>query len=360
MIFKILEQEHLPHERVVFCNDYKTGLKAIIAIHSTKLGVALGGCRMYPYATEQEALKDVLNLSRAMSYKAVFAGLKLGGGKSVIIGNPPKDKNIELLHAFGEYVESFGGTYIVAKDVGITDTDLKYIGEKTSHVVGKPKDEGGAGSPSYFTARGVFLGLKLGVKLKLQKSTLKGIKITIQGVGSVGKELMKLLLKEKAEVFVSDINEKTLKSISELYPEVHILPLDQVMKVPCDVFSPCALGGVLNENSLNSLDCSIIAGGANNQLASVDISQKLFDKDILYLPDFILNSGGLIQSYAFIQSIDPLEDWTEHKLQEIPVSLKSIYDSSKNQNISMTEAALQIAQQKIKQNITSTDQQLLV
>ena len=350
MVFEELEKEKLPHEQVVFCNDYKTGLKAIIAIHNTQLGPSLGGCRMYPYKTEKEALRDVLNLSRAMSYKAACSGLELGGGKSVIIGDPDKDKSKEILYSFGKYIQSLNGKYIVAKDVGIFDQDLKHIGETTSYVIGKPREDGGAGSPSYSTAKGVFLGLKLGVQLRLQKTSLKNIKVVIEGVGSVGFELMKLLVEEEAEVFVFDVKKEILEKVKKAYPSVHILSQKEVYHTPCDVFSPCALGGVINETNLKTLNCSLIAGGANNQLHSIDICQKLFDKNILYLPDFILNSGGLIHVSGYLKIKDkPPENWIENKLQEIPKSLKSIYDFSKKQHISMTEAALNLGQTRIIQ-----------
>ncbi len=359
MIFKHLEKETLAHEQVVFCNDYKTGLKAIIAIHNTTLGPTLGGCRMYPYKSEEEALKDVLNLSRAMSYKSACAGLELGGGKSVIIGDPERDKTTELLYSFGNYIESLSGKYIVAEDMGIESQDLKCIGKKTSYVVGKPKEEGGAGSPSYFTAKGTFYGLKWGVESKLKKDSLKGVKVVIQGVGSVGIELMKLLLKEKAEVFVFDVKDEILKNISEHYPSAHILSSDKVFKTPCDVFAPCALGGIINDENLKFLNCSIIAGAANNQLKSPEISKKLIDKDILYLPDFIINSGGIIYVYSFFKS-QKVESWVEFKLQEIPKILKSIYQFSKDKKISMMESALQFAMKKMTHNSLSKEKETLL
>ncbi len=359
MVFKFLEKEVLPHEQVVFCNDYKTGLKAIIAIHNTTLGMSLGGCRMYPYKTEEEALKDVLNLSRAMSYKSACAGLKIGGGKSVIIGDPEKDKTPELLRSLGKYVESLSGKYTIAKDVGITGEDLKYIGEKTSYVVGKPKKEGGAGSPSYFTAKGVFLSLKLGVKLRLKKDSLKNIKVVIQGVGSVGRELMKLLLEEKADVFIFDVRDEVLKKMADKYPSVHILSSDKVFTTSCDVFAPCALGGVINDESLKTLDCALIAGGANNQLKYPEISKKLADKNILYFPDFIINSGGIIHAYSFFKFSKPTH-WAEEKLKEIPDTLMSIYKSSLSQNISITEAAYQLAMERMTNTSCSEEEKLVL
>ena len=349
MVFNYLEKEVLEHEQVVFCNDQKTGLKAIIAIHNTTLGPTIGGCRMYPYKTEEAALKDVLNLSRAMSYKSACAGLKIGGGKSVIIGDPDKDKTIDLLHSFGDYVESLSGKYTVARDLGIVDQDLKCVGERTSYVIGKPKEEGGSGSPSYCTAKGVFYGLKFGVQLRLNKDSLKNVKIVVQGIGSVGGELARLLVEEGAEVFVYDVRDDLLESMAKEYPSIHTISSDEVFKTPCDVFSPCALGGVINDETLKTLNCSLIAGAANNQLKSSEMSKKLLKKNILYLPDFILNSGGLIYVYSFFEPQKP-RGWAESKLQEIPKSLKALCQSSKEQNISTVEAALQLAMQRIDQN----------
>lgn len=350
MVFKLLKKEVLPHEQVVYCKDYQSGLKGIIAIHNTALGPSLGGCRMHPYTTEEEALKDVLNLSRAMSYKAAFSGLQLGGGKSIIIGDPEKQKTPDLFRSFGNFVQSLNGKYIVAQDVGVTDQDLQYVSENTSFVIGKPKDKGGVGSPSTFTAKGVFYGLKSSAEWKLKKSSLKNVRVIIQGIGSVGKELMSLLLKEGAEVMVYDSKQTTLNALKKTHPQVRILSDKEVFTTPCDVFSPCALGGVLNEDTVETLNCSLVAGAANNQLKTPEIAKKLFDKNILYLPDFVINSGGLIYVAAFVDSAYPKPlSWIESKLKNIPSSLISICEASQKLSLSTRDVAFKLAMEKLTQ-----------
>ena len=238
MVFEALDKRYPAHEQIVFCSNSGTGLRAIVAIHSTGLGSALGGCRMYPYKTEQQALEDVLRLSEAMSYKAAMAGLKLGGGKSVIIGNPDQHKNPELLWSFGTHIEALNGRYIVAKDMGITTEDLQYIGDQSSYVVGRPVQRGGVGDPSRSTAQGVYYGMQEAIRRKLNKDSLQGVRIVVQGLGAVGFNLVKLLSHAQAELFVFDIKKSRLEKTQSAFPKVKVISGDEVFKTPCDIFSP--------------------------------------------------------------------------------------------------------------------------
>ena len=349
MVFKVLEKKDQTHEQVVFCSNSETGLKAIIAIHSTSLGPALGGCRMYPYETEEQALEDVLRLSEAMSYKAAMADLKLGGGKSVIIGEE-KHKTPELLWSFGIHIESFHGRYIVAKDMGITTEDLQYIGDQSSYVVGRPVQRGGVGDPSRSTAKGVYYGIKEAVKKKLKKDSLKGLRVIVQGIGAVGMNLVEMLLRDQAELFIYDAKTSVLEKAQSVFPSVKIISREEIFNTPCEVFAPCAMGAVLNEKSVEKLNCPIIAGGANNQLSSLSIGKKLFEKGILYIPDFIVNSGGLIYVSSYLTP-KKSNEWIEKKIQEIPSTIRKVCEFSSEEGIDPTQMALNLAKDKIKRAV---------
>ena len=348
MVFKEVKKVKLEHEQIVFCRDQKTGLRAIIAIHNTNLGPTLGGCRMHPYKNEEDALRDVLNLSEGMSYKSAFADVELGGGKSVIIADPKTEKTPELLRSFGKFVDSLGGKYITAKDVGIKDEDLMHVAQETKYVVGSPKDLVGVSHPSAATARGVFYSLKWSVKKKLKKDSLKGIRVVVQGAGAVGRELVKHLLEESAEVFIYDIQEKVLQELKQQYPALNLINQEhEVFTTPCDVFAPCAMGSVLNSETIKTLNCSIIAGAANNQLENDEIGEQIYKKGIFYLPDFVINSGGLVFVYSLLEP-KKLDGWVSEKLKSLPKSLDGIYEISEKQNVSMQNAALQFAVNKIQ------------
>ena len=347
MVFKALDKREQAHEQVVFCSHSETGLKAIIAIHSTSLGPSLGGCRMYPYETESQALEDVLRLSEAMSYKAALAGLKLGGGKSVIFGDPDKNKTPELLWSFGSHIESLNGRYVVSKDMGITTEDLQYIGDQSSYVVGRPVERGGVGDPSRSTAQGVCYGIKEAVRLKLKKDSLKGLKVIVHGVGGVGSNLVEFLAKEQAEIFIFDVREQALKTVQSQFPGAQRLSEEEVFNTPCEVFAPCSIGAVINERSIENLDCPIIAGGANNQLSHPSLGEKLMEKGILYIPDFVINSGGLIYVSSYL-SPKKSNEWIENKLKEIPRTIKKIYEFSSAEGVTPNQMALQIAKERIK------------
>lgn len=288
------------HEQVVFCSDDKSGLKAIIAVHNSNLGPALGGCRMWPYASEEEAVRDVLRLSRGMTYKSAMANLKLGGGKSVIIGNPRTQKTPELLAAFARALENLNGRYIAAEDSGTSVEDMKYMAQFTGHVAGivdKPTDGGTrSGDPSPATAFGTFIGIKAAVKEKLGRDTLEGLRVAVQGIGHVGYDLASQLKAAGASLWVTDIFPEALaKAEAELGATV--VPPDDIFGLDVDVFAPCAMGAILNDHTIPQLKAKIVAGASNNQLAEPRHGVELMKRGILYAPDYVINAGGIIDVY---------------------------------------------------------------
>jgi leucine dehydrogenase len=290
------EMMKLGHEQVVYCYDEPTGLKALIGIHNTVLGPALGGTRLWHYEKEEDALVDVLRLSRGMTFKAAISGLNLGGGKAVIIGRP-EQKTEAFLRRFGRFVESLGGRYITAEDVNMNTRDMEYIGMETNSVTGLPEVMGGGGDPSPVTAYGTYLGMKAAAKKVYGNDSLTGKTIAVQGVGQVGKYLVELLVKENAKVYVSDISEQRLNYVSKEFGAI-VLAQDEIFDVPMDIFAPCALGAILNDATIDRLKCQIVAGAANNQLADEDKhGPALVNKGIVYCPDFLINAGGLINVY---------------------------------------------------------------
>ncbi len=335
----------MKHEQVVFCSDKATGLKAIIAIHDTTLGPALGGCRMWPYKNDEAALEDVLRLSRGMTYKAAAAGLSLGGGKAVIIGDPEKIKSQALFRAFGRFVNSLGGRYITAEDVNIKPSDMDYVAMETRSVTGLASVPGGSGDPSPITALGVFYGLKAAVKYKLGKDSLKGLKVAVQGVGSVGSYLCQYLSQEGVELFISDINEEKLAEISKKTGAT-ITALDKIHSADVDVFAPCALGGGLNDETIPQIKAKVIAGGANNQLLEEDKhGQAITDRGILYAPDYVINAGGLISVYQELKGYKL--DAVKQKTSEIYDTCLEIFKESEEQNIPTHQASDKIAERRV-------------
>lgn len=285
------------HEQVTFCYDEATGLRAIIAIHNTVLGPSLGGLRMWNYANEAEALNDVLRLSRGMTYKAAITGLNLGGGKAVIIGDSKKDKSEALMRRFGKFVNSLGGKYITAEDVGIGTRDMEYISQETQHVSGLPESMGGGGDPSPVTAYGVYMGMKAAAKHKWGNDSLAGKTISVQGTGNVGFYLLQFLNKEGAKLIVTDINEDNLKKAVAETGATVVSPTE-IYGVQADIYAPCALGATLNSDTIPNLKCEIVAGSANNQLAVEALhGPELVQRGIVYAPDFLINAGGLINVY---------------------------------------------------------------
>ena len=289
------------HELVHFEIDPGTGLRTIIAVHSTALGPACGGCRLWNYQSSHAALEDVLRLSRGMSYKNALADIPLGGGKAVIIAEP-EQKTPDLMRAFGRIVESLEGRYITAEDVGITVEDMQIVAERTSHVHGLPHQHSAGGDPSPYTAQGVYQGMKAALMHLIGQSDFRGIRVLVQGVGSVGYNLCKLLHASGAEVLVTDIDDCKLQRVGSELP-VEIVHVDDFLKPQIDIFAPCAMGAVLNDETIPALTAQIIAGGANNQLAKPEHGEMLRDRGILYAPDYVINAGGIINVWSEMERL---------------------------------------------------------
>jgi valine dehydrogenase (NAD+) len=283
------------HEQVVFCNDPASGLRAIIAIYSTALGPALGGTRFYPYSSEADALDDVLNLSRAMAYKAACAGLDLGGGKAVIIGDPQRDKSEALLRAYGRFVQAVGGRYYTACDVGTYVEDMDIVARECSFVTGRSPAYGGAGDSSILTAFGVFQGMRAAAQVAWGSPTLRGRRVGISGVGKVGHHLVEHLLDDGASIVISDVAREAVDRVRVVHPEVDAVDPDALLAEQMDVYAPCALGSALSDETVPALSAQIVCGAANNQLAHPGIEKLLEERGVLYAPDYVVNSGGLIQ-----------------------------------------------------------------
>ncbi len=332
------------HEQVVFCHDKEVGLKAIIAIHNTTMGPALGGTRMWNYKTEEEALIDVLRLSEGMTYKASAAGLNLGGGKAVIMGNPKTDKTEALFRAFGQYVNSLNGRYITAEDVGTTVKDIEYVYMETPWVTGIPKSLGGSGDPSPYTAHGVLMAIKASCKEKLGTDSLRGVRVAVQGLGNVGSHLVKYLKDEGAELTITDIDEERTKRIGDQYGTKVVSPED-IVKTECEIFSPCALGAVINDQTIETLKCKIVAGGANNQLLEGRHGTALKEMGILYAPDFVANAGGLMNVFVELEGYSV--DRALEKTTRIYDNMLEIFATAKKENIPTNEAAVRFAKQRI-------------
>ncbi|MCV9388726.1 Glu/Leu/Phe/Val dehydrogenase dimerization domain-containing protein [Reichenbachiella ulvae] len=314
--------EEMNHEQVVLCHDKKTGLKAIIAIHNTVLGPSMGGTRMWNYASDQDALTDALRLSRGMTLKNSIAGLNIGGGKAVIIGDAKKIKNEALMRRFGKFVHSVAGKYYTAEDVNMTTRDMEYIRMETPYVTGLPEYMGGAGDPSPYTAYGVYMGMKASAKKAYGSDDLHGKKVLVQGTGNVGKHLIEFLTKEGAKVSISDIFEDKIKQITDHF-KVDVVDADKVASANMDIYAPCALGGTLNDESLDLLQCDIVAGAANNQLLDeVRHGQALLEKGILYAPDFLINGGGITNVYY--------EYAGNHSRERVMAQTELIYDTTLN------------------------------
>jgi leucine dehydrogenase len=285
--------EYCEHDQVVFCRDRAAGLFAIIAIHDRTLGPAVGGCRMWPYDSEAEAIRDVLRLSRGMTYKNAMAGLPLGGGKSVILGDPRRDKSEALLRAFGRFVEGLGGRYIAAEDVGFSVEDIEVVGRETGHVAGLESGGAASGDPSPFTAYGVLSGMRAAVEHRLARKSLEGVRVAVQGLGHVGVYLCRLLHEAGASLVVADVDAGRVRQV---VAEVGARPVaaDVIHAQDVDVFAPCALGAVLDDTTIPQLRVAVVAGAANNQLAEPAHAAMLAERGVLYAPDYVINAGGII------------------------------------------------------------------
>lgn len=336
----------LGHEQVVFCHDEATGLKAIIAIHNTVLGPALGGTRMWHYTSEMEALTDVLRLSRGMTFKAAISGLNLGGGKAVIIGDARTMKSETFLRRFGKFVNSLNGKYITAEDVNMKTADMEYIRMETPYVTGLPESMGGSGDPSPVTAFGVYMGMKAVAKKVFGTDSLSGKRIAVQGVGQVGMHLVEHLVEEKATVFISDIFEDKVKAVASKY-NVKTVSHDRIFDLDMDIYAPCALGATLNDDTIPRLKCAAVAGAANNQLKDeVKHGYMLMDRSIVYAPDFLINAGGLINVYNEYLGNYNRKRVFEHA-EKIYDTCLEILNLAEDEKISSQEAAIKRAERRI-------------
>ncbi|WP_296701653.1 Glu/Leu/Phe/Val dehydrogenase dimerization domain-containing protein [Algoriphagus sp.] len=335
----------MDHEQVVICHDQPTGLKAIIGIHNTVLGPALGGTRMWPYATEEEAITDVLRLSRGMTFKNSLAGLNLGGGKAVILGDPSL-KNEAFMRRFGRFIESLGGRYVTAEDVNMSTSDMEYIRMETRHVAGLPEIKGGAGDPSPVTAFGTYMGMKAAAKKAFGSDSLNGKKIVVQGVGQVGKYLIEYLVKEGAEVMITDIFEDKLKQVAKNTGATVVDP-NVIYDLNMDIYAPCALGATINDETIDRLKCGVIAGAANNQLKDEAKHGKiLLEKGIVYAPDFLINAGGVINVGAEYLG-GYIKEMVYQQTEKIYDTCLVILEKSSNENIPAQQAAIETAKARI-------------
>jgi glutamate dehydrogenase/leucine dehydrogenase len=337
--------ERSGHEEIVFCRDAASGLRAIVAIHDTTLGPGLGGIRMRDYASEAEALVDVLRLSEAMSLKASLSGLEFGGGKAVMIGVPPADRRADQFRALGRFVESLGGRYVPTEDLGTYTPDVEVLRETSRYGVGLSEKRGGGGDPSPMTAWGVVCGLRSAVDAAGLPAGLRGKKVVIQGVGKVGMALARFLIEAGAEVVVSDVERKRLEDAQRL--GARIVANDDVLREPCDVLAPCATGAGLNEQTIPELRCRIVGGGANNQLATDDDDDRLASRGILYAPDFAINAGGLINVADELGAGGYSRERAKAKTETIEPTLRAIFAESARTGAAPGTVAVRMARARI-------------
>lgn len=340
--------EHLTkydYEQLVFCQDQASGLRAIIAIHDTTLGPALGGTRMWNYASEEEAIEDALRLARGMTYKAAVAGLNLGGGKAVIMGDPETEKSEALFRAFGRYIESLQGRFITAEDVGTTEEDMDTIYLETRYVTGISSGERAKGAPAPITARGVYQGIKAACQIAYGDRSLRGRTIALQGAGNVAYELSRLLAKEEAKLIVTDIDQEKMMRIVQEFSAQPVAP-EEIYTVQCDVFSPCALGGVINDTTIEQLQCRVVAGSANNQLLEDRHGRELEERGILYVPDYVINAGGLIHVANELQNDH--ETRVLKKVDQIYDTIVKVFEIAEREQIPTYLAADRLAEKRIQ------------
>lgn len=333
------------YEQVVFCHDKSSGLKAIIAIHDTTLGPALGGCRMWPYETEEEALTDVLRLSRGMTYKNAAAGLNIGGAKTVIIGDPKKDKSEAMFRALGRYIEGLNGRYIIAEDVNTTVQDMNYMYEETDYVTGSTSSANGSGNPSPKTALGVYYAMKRTAKEVFGSDSLKGKTISVQGVGNVSYSLCEMLHEEGANLIVTDIFQESIDRAVNNLGATAVGP-DEIYGVEADIFAPCALGGILNDETIPQLKVKAVCGSSNNQLLDIDKHGKMIEEaGIVYAPDYIANSGGVINVAEELTGYN--EAKADEKIKEVYTQIGKVFEIAKREKITTAAAADHLAEERI-------------
>lgn len=335
------------HEQVMFCSDPATGLKAIIAVHSTAMGPAVGGCRMWDYASDEEALRDVLRLSRGMSYKNAMANLGLGGGKSVIIGDAKTLKTPEMMKAFGRYLNSLGGRYYSAEDVGISVSDMEIVRTQTKYVAGLDSGEVGSGDPSPYTAHGVFMGIKASIKHKLGTDDFNGLTVAVQGLGHVGGDVCNELHAAGAKLIVTDINQDNIDRVVAATGATVVAP-DNILNQKCDVLAPCALGAGINDESISALQTTIIAGAANNQLQEDRHGDELLKRGILYAPDYVINAGGIMNVANEVHGRPITPEQGMKDVEGIYNTLIEIYQRGDKENRPTYVVADEVAQDRIK------------
>jgi len=338
------------HEQVVFCQDDSVGLHAIIAIHSTVLGPALGGVRMWPYASSDEALQDVLRLAQAMTYKAAVSGLPLGGGKAVIIGDPRRMKTEGLLRAFGRAVEGLNGRYLTAEDVGMTVADMEIVRKETRHVTGTSEKKGGSGDPSYPTAKGVLYAIETCLKEVYGDPSMRNRTVAIQGVGKVGYQLGELLATAGARLIIADTDPQRAMLARREFEAWRVEP-DEILQSECDVLSPCALGGVLNRKTIPKLRCRAIAGAANNQLEDPSDAKRLEERGVLYAPDYVVNAGGIMSILVGLQGAPKGYDRAkaERLVSQIPATLHAIFRKARAEGLTTAQAADALAEARLEE-----------
>lgn len=342
-VFELMQS--MGHEQVVFCHDPHSGLNAIIAIHNTTLGPALGGTRLWPYKNSEEAVVDALRLSRGMTFKAAISDLNLGGGKAVIMADPSQ-KSEALWRRYGKFVDSLNGKYITAEDVNTAAHDMEYIALETDSVTGVPEYMGGSGDPSPFTAYGVFVGMKASAKKAWGSDSLSGKKVLVQGVGHVGQYLVGHLVQAGAKVFITDINTEKIKETVAAHRGVEVIDGSDIFNLDMDIYAPCALGATVNDDSISKMKAKVIAGAANNQLADENIhGPKLIEKGILYAPDFLINAGGLINVAAELETYNA--DRVKGNVEKIYNRTLEIFDLSEREGIHTQAAAMKIAEKRL-------------
>lgn len=357
MTMDVFESEH---EQVLFCHDRESGLRAIIAIHSTALGPALGGTRFHPYADTSAAVEDVLNLSRGMTYKAALAGLDLGGGKAVIIGDPRTLKTEALLRAYGRFVETLGGRYVTACDVGTFSPDMDLIGRETRHVTGRTVANGGTGDSSVLTSYGVFQGMRAAAEATWDDTSLEGRRVGVVGVGKVGRHLVEHLVSDGAEVVVTDVWEPALDRVRDELPGVSVVAsADAMLGEQLDIYAPCALGGALDDDVVERLTAKVVCGAANNQLAHAGIEKTLADRGILYAPDYCVNAGGLIQVVEELAGPDlggrgttpaggPSHERAQQRASGIFDTARAVFETARTDGVPPAVAADRLAERRVR------------
>ncbi|AMM93795.1 branched-chain amino acid dehydrogenase [Peribacillus simplex] len=350
-IFKYLEK--YDYEQLLFCQDKQSGLKAIIAIHDTTLGPALGGTRMWTYASEEDAIEDALRLSKGMTYKNAAAGLNLGGGKTVIIGDPRKDKNEEMFRAFGRYIQGLNGRYITAEDVGTTVEDMDLIHEETDFVTGISPAFGSSGNPSPVTAYGVYRGMKAAAKEAFGNDSLEGKVIAVQGVGNVAYNLCRHLHEEGAKLIVTDINKESVARAVESFGATAVDP-DEIYGVECDIYAPCALGAVINDQTINKIKAKVIAGAANNQLKDPVHGDQIHEKGIIYAPDYVINAGGVINVADELLGYN--RERALKKVETVYDTIERVMEIAKRDQIPTYKAADRMAEERIARMRNSRSQ----